>query len=61
MYVSKTKFERNSSLENYMCITWPVLEKQNMQDKEVFWQTYKQIFFSMEFENMFTLDGGYAY
>ena len=44
-----------------MCITWPVLEKQNIQDEEVFWQTYKQIFFSMEFENMFTLDGGYAY
>ena len=54
MYVSKTKFERNSSLEYYMCITWPVLEKQNTQDEEVFWMTYKQIFFSMEFENMFT-------
>ena len=61
MYVSQTKFERNSSVEYYMCITWPVSEKQNIQDKEVFWQTHKQIFFSMEFENMFTLDGGYAY
>ena len=59
--MSKTKSERNRSLEYYMCITWPVLEKQNIQDKEVFWQTYKQIFFSMEFENMFILDGGYAY